>query len=158
MRATGEDMPLPPDEPAARTTPASMTAVNAEAADPTVVESILDAAVDIDSILDAQLIDPWSEPEACSVDSPVGCVPFMERFKKLVREDYYAAEALWAGLFCSVGVSVGMLLTRTLIMNLQPPETSPITGYILSRAAEAASEYASTLDLSLQQLSSSGLY
>ena len=82
-------------------------------------------AIDIPAVrafdIDAPLIDPWSEAEECSIDSPAGCVPGLELFKKLAREDYYMAEAIWAGLFASIGVSVGMNLVRAVIVSAAVP-------------------------------------
>ena len=96
--------------------------------------------------IDAQLIDPWSDTPDCSVDDPQGCVPGMRRFKRLVREDYYMAEAIWAGVFCSLGVGAGMSLVRAVIAASEASE--PVTGYIYdpAAAASAAAAAAATLD------------
>ena len=99
------------------------------------------AAASID--LDTQLIDPWSEAEECSLDAPsLDCVPGLERFKQLIREDYYLAEAIWAGVFCSLGVGVGMQLVRAVIAapaSAPMPEVDWIaTGYIMTPPAAAA--------------------
>ena len=91
--------------------------------------------------LDTQLIDPWSEDEECRIDTPGGCVPGLKSFKQLIREDYYMAESLWAGLFCSLGVGLGMQMVRAVIVNSAappPPDLMPTTGYFLNAAAEAA--------------------
>ena len=45
----------------------------------------------------------------------------LERFKQLIREDYYMAEALWAGLFCSLCVSFAMQLTKAYIVATSAP-------------------------------------
>lgn len=81
---------------------------------------------ELQTLLDAPLFDPWDEEaELCSVDTPFGCMPGplmtptprlcphtsrlsvsplllagLERFKQMVREDYYMAEALWAAAAC----------------------------------------------------------
>merc|ERR1712195_358134 len=45
---------------------------------------------ELQTLLDAPLFDPWDEEEElCSVDTPFGCMPGLERFKQMVREDYY---------------------------------------------------------------------
>ena len=84
------------------------------------------AEEELQTLLDAPLFDPWSEtPDECSIDTPSGCLPGplltptprlcshtfrlsvsppllagLERFKQMVREDYYMAEALWAAAAC----------------------------------------------------------
>ena len=85
---------------------------------------------ELQTLLDAPLFDPWDEEEElCSVDTPFGCMPGpltttptprlcshtsrltvspsllagLERFKQMVREDYYMAEALWAAAACRDG-------------------------------------------------------
>ena len=84
------------------------------------------AEEELQTLLDAPLFDPWSEtPDECSIDNPSGCLPGplltptprpcahalrlsvvppllagLERFKQMVREDYYMAEALWAAAAC----------------------------------------------------------
>ena len=148
MIATGGEEP-DLAESATRTTPASM-----QATDVTRSGFIDRAADNLDAFLDEQLLDPWSDPEECSIDTPVGCTPLLEQFKKLVREDYNTAEALWAGLFCSLGVSVGMQWVKAAIIAEQsmPPVSvvealSPaadgyvISGYIYTPAAAAAAEF-----------------
>ena len=55
-----------------------------------------------DDLLDAPLIDPFSPSST----------PLMVWFKALVREDYIAAEAIWAGVYCSICVTVGMQLVH----------------------------------------------
>merc|ERR1712008_398163 len=72
-------------------------------------------------INDAALFDPWDEEaELCSVDTPFGCMPGLERFKQMVREDYYMAEALWAGVFCSLMVTVAMQMVKAYIVATLP--------------------------------------
>ena len=73
-------------------------------------------------MLDQPLIDPWSDtPDECSIDQPFGCIPGLERFKALIREDYYMAETLWAGVFCSLCVTVGMHMVKAYIIATLPP-------------------------------------
>ena len=55
-------------------------------------------SINIDELLDQPLIDPWSPSSSV----------FMSQFKKLMRDDYQTAEALWAGVYCSLMVTVGM--------------------------------------------------
>ena len=45
----------------------------------------------------------------------------VERFKSLVREDYYMAETLWAGVFCSLCVGLGMNMCKAYIIATLPP-------------------------------------
>jgi len=45
----------------------------------------------------------------------------LEEFKQLVRQDYYMAEALWAGMFCSLCVSFAMHLTKAYIVATAMP-------------------------------------
>ena len=61
--------------------------------------------VTFDELLDTPLIDPFSPSSN----------PWMAKFKELVREDYTAAEAIWAGVYCSFCVSVGMALVRAYV-------------------------------------------
>ena len=100
--------------------------------------------------VDTQLINPWSK----SSDN----IPGLERFKRLVREDYLLAEALWAGLFCSLGVGAGMQLVRAYIAATTSESlfraeaellsaTEIVSGYIMSPAAEAAAAAAAQVDL-----------
>merc|ERR1711935_673331 len=79
------------------------------------------AEEELQTLLDAPLFDPWSEtPDECSIDTPSGCLPGLERFKQMVREDYYMAEALWAGVFCSVMVTVAMQMVKAYIVATLP--------------------------------------
>lgn len=79
------------------------------------------AEEELQTLLDAPLFDPWSEtPDECSTDTPSGCMPGLERFKQMVREDYYMAEALWAGVFCSLMVSVAMQMVKAYIVATLP--------------------------------------
>lgn len=102
--------------------------------------------ISIDLLLDTQLLDPWSE-------DPEG-IPGLGHFKRLIREDYPMAEALWAGVFCSLGVGIGMQLVRAYITasaaaSLMAAEadmlsmTEVSTGYILGPAAAADAATAS---------------
>ena len=93
------------DEPFARVAPVSM---NADAAEPTLAD-------DIQQALDTPLVDPYSEPEHCDVEHPIACVPGIEHFKALARRDYELAETLWAGLFCSLSLSLGIQLVGVYI-------------------------------------------
>ena len=63
---------------------------------------------DLQRALDTPLIDPWSEPESCDVEHPMACVPGVEHFKALARRDPELAEALWGGVFCGLGLWIGM--------------------------------------------------
>jgi hypothetical protein len=112
-------------------------------------EAVADFPPAID--LDTQLIDPWSDTPECRVDTPSGCVPGLESFKRLAREDYYSAETIWAGLVCSLGVGIGMQMVRAVISaSAVPAEPELITGYFLNPAAAAAA-------VSMEQLSQAGL-
>ena len=63
---------------------------------------------DLQRALDTPLIDPWSEPESCDVEHPMACVPGVEHFKALARRDPELAEALWGGVFCGLGLWIGI--------------------------------------------------
>merc|ERR1712204_142208 len=44
------------------------------------------AEEELQTLLDAPLFDPWSEtPDECSIDTPSGCLPGLERFKHGTR-------------------------------------------------------------------------
>ena len=150
------------DEPrksrTARKAPAKMSVDRSIPLPPMSMGNIHPTGVDLDAFLDTQLIDPTSAPEECDLSKPAACIPGLENFKKLVREDYYMAEALWAGLFCSLGVTIGMQAVRAVIAGQATPEpagdlivspamcafiaTQPAldsaTGYFLNPAAAAA--------------------
>ena len=38
---------------------------------------------EIEAAFDTPLIDPWSEPDECSIDTVSGCMPGLEEFKQL---------------------------------------------------------------------------
>ena len=63
---------------------------------------------DLQRALDTPLIDPWSEPESCDAEHPMACVPGVEHFKALARRDPELAEALWGGVFCGLGLWIGI--------------------------------------------------
>ena len=128
-----------------RTTSTAMTAIDVPATER--------AEDHVNAFLDKPLFDPWSEPEECSLNTLGGCMPLLERFKQLVREDYNMAEALWAGVLCSLGVSVGMQWVKAFItVQEMPPESfelvvgppEPIAGYIFSPPAAAAAAFVQT--------------
>jgi hypothetical protein len=58
----------------------------------------------LSELLDRLIIDPWSDSTHEHA--------WLAWFKALVREDYTSAETIWVGVYCSLGVSVGMSLVR----------------------------------------------
>ena len=58
-----------------------------------------------DEWLERPLINPWSEITSHR----------MTWYKSLIRKDYTAAEAIWAGVLCSVIVTVGINVMRAYI-------------------------------------------
>ena len=76
----------------------------------------------VHDLLDRQLIDPW-QPSSNLL---------MDWFKRLVREDYFTAEALWVGLYCSLCVSVGMSLVHSYMLWHYPAVQSCAVVYCMA--------------------------